>query len=100
MHKDTGDALIYEEHRKSKIMTGNIFGIFQIFYFAKFCADILSMKQRKNDANRFVLDEYIDENGDIKYRLLKNKFNFTDRASLTFNNPTKVCQLVFIYTSQ
>jgi hypothetical protein len=48
------------------------------------------MKQRKNESNKFSLDEYIDENGEKKYRLLKNKFNFTERASLTYNNETKV----------
>lgn len=41
------------------------------------------------------MDEYIDENGDIKFRLLKNQFNFTERESMTYNCLTKVRLIIF-----
>ena len=40
--------------------------------------------------NKTLLDKYIDEDGQTKYRVLKNKFNFIDRASQTFNNHKRV----------
>ncbi len=35
------------------------------------------------------IDEYIDKNGEISYRLLKNSFNFFDRSIMTFNKPKR-----------
>ena len=54
----------------------------------------LMQMQNRNQSQQSILpknlfDEYV-ENGVKKYRLLNNKFNFTDRASLTYNNPLRV----------
>ena len=44
---------------------------------------------KQNNLPKNLVDEYV-ENGVKKYRLLKNKFNFIDRASQTYNNPLRV----------
>ena len=36
-----------------------------------------------------MIDEYTDSTGKLCYRILKNKFNFIDRAVQTLNNPSK-----------
>lgn len=43
------------------------------------------MKCRPTKSNITYMDEYIDTDGEKKYRLLMNKFNFTERYSQTFS---------------
>ena len=50
---------------------------------------------KQNRIPKNLADEYI-ENGIRKYRLLKNKFNFIDRASQTYNNPLRVSRVVSV----
>jgi hypothetical protein len=48
----------------------------------------MEANKRKNYATDLI-DEYIDENGKSCFRILKNKFNFIDRAVQTLNSTSK-----------
>ncbi len=47
-------------------------------------------EQKENLYSKNLIDKYVDEDGNTKVRILRNKFNFIDRASQTFNNPKRV----------
>ena len=58
-----------------------------IFFFFVW---IENQQLRKLFYTKDLIDEYVDENGTKKFRILRNKFNFSDRNAQTFNQITRV----------
>jgi len=51
-------------------------------------------EKRESFFSKSLIDKYIDEDGKTRFRVLRNKFNFIDRASQTHNNPKRDVEIM------
>ena len=51
-------------------------------------------EKRESFYSKSLIDKYIDEDGKTRFRVLRNKFNFIDRASQTNNNAKRDVEIM------